>query len=100
MSSKIIQALPELVENDIISDEVAQNIKTYYSKNEESGTSRLFTIFGILGATLIGLGIILIMAHNWDNFSRLTKVFLAFLPMLLGQAGLGYSIIKNKRQTW
>ncbi|WP_430411860.1 DUF2157 domain-containing protein [Kordia sp.] len=100
MSSKIIQALPELIENNIISDEIAQNIKTYYAKNEVAGTSRLFTIFGILGATLIGLGIILIMAHNWDNFSRLTKVFLAFLPMIIGQIALGFSIYKNKSKTW
>ncbi|WP_298426495.1 DUF2157 domain-containing protein [uncultured Kordia sp.] len=100
MSSKIKQALPELVENGIITEEIAQNIKTYYQKNEASGSSRLFTVFGTLGATLIGLGIILIMAHNWDNFSRLTKVFLAFLPMLIGQVGLGYSIYKNKSNTW
>lgn len=100
MSSKITRALPELVENGIITDEIAQNITAYYAQNEESGTSRLFTVFGILGATLIGLGIILIMAHNWDNFPRLTKVFLAFLPMLIGQAGLGFSIYKNKSKTW
>ncbi|WP_053002241.1 DUF2157 domain-containing protein [Kordia jejudonensis] len=100
MSSKIKQALPELVENGIITEEIAQNIKAFYQKDEASGTSRLFTVFGILGATLIGLGIILIMAHNWDNFSRLTKVFFAFLPMLIGQVGLGFSIYKNKSNTW
>jgi len=100
MSSKITRALPELVENGIITDEISQNIKAYYKTSQESGTSRLFTVFGILGATLIGLGIILIMAHNWDNFPRLTKVVLAFLPMLIGQAGLGFSIYKNKSKTW
>lgn len=100
MSSKITRALPELVANGIITEETAQNITAYYAKNEASGTNRLFTVFGILGATLVGLGIILIMAHNWDQLHRLTKVFFAFLPMLIGQAALGYSIYKNKSNTW
>ena len=100
MNSKITRALPELVENDIISDEIAQNIKAHYEKTNASDSDRLFTIFGILGATLVGLGIILMMAHNWDHFSRITKVILAFLPMLVGQAILGFSIAKNKSVTW
>ena len=100
MSSKITNDLPELVENGIISAEVAQRIETYYSQNTESDSNRLFTVFGILGGTLIGLGIILITAHNWDHFSRLTKLFFAFLPMLIGQATLGFSILKNKSTAW
>ena len=100
MSSKIKNALPELVENGIITEETAQNIQMYYEKNEESSESRLFTVFGILGATLVGLGIILIMAHNWDDFSRGIKLVLAFLPMLIGQGVLGYSIFKNKGVAW
>ncbi|EDP97616.1 DUF2157 domain-containing protein [Kordia algicida OT-1] len=100
MSSKITRALPELVENGIITDEIAQNIKAYYATSEEAGSNKLFTIFGILGATLVGLGIILIMAHNWDNFSKVTKLVCAFLPMILGQVVLGYSIFKDKSMAW
>ncbi len=100
MNSKITRALPELVENGLITDEIAQNIEIHYTKTQASDTGRLFTIFGILGATLVGLGIILITAHNWDHFSRFTKVILAFLPMLVGQATLAYSIVKNKSVTW
>ncbi|MGH1383543.1 DUF2157 domain-containing protein [Kordia sp.] len=100
MNSKITRALPELVENGIITDGIAQNIEAHYKKTNASDSGRLFTIFGILGATLVGLGIILIMAHNWDHFSRVTKVILAFLPMLVGQAVLGFSIVKNKSVTW
>ncbi|QHI36762.1 hypothetical protein IMCC3317_21320 [Kordia antarctica] len=100
MSSKITRALPELVENGIITDEIAQNIKAFYGNSEESSANRLFTLFGILGATLVGLGIILIMAHNWDDFSRGVKLIFAFLPMLIGQAILGFSIFKEKSSAW
>lgn len=51
--------------------------------------------FGILGAVLVGLGIILIVAHNWDNLSRPFKNFLAFLPMLIGQAACAYTLWKK-----
>ncbi|WP_420574852.1 DUF2157 domain-containing protein [Kordia sp.] len=100
MSSKITRALPELVENGIITDEIAQNIKAYYATSEESSSNKLFTIFGILGATLVGLGIILIMAHNWDNFPKFIKLIIAFLPMIIGQAILGFSIFKEKSTAW
>lgn len=100
MSSKITNNLPELVENGIISTEIAQRIEAYYQQHNEPDSNKLFTIFGILGGTLIGLGIILITAHNWDHFSRITKLFFAFLPMLIGQFVLGFSIIKNKSAAW
>ncbi|MCH2195135.1 DUF2157 domain-containing protein [Kordia sp.] len=100
MSSKIKRALPELVENGIITEEIAQNINNYYETTSESNPNRLFIVFGILGATLVGLGIILIMAHNWDDFPKSIKLALAFAPMLIGQFILGYGIVKGKSMVW
>ncbi|TYA75003.1 DUF2157 domain-containing protein [Seonamhaeicola marinus] len=54
----------------------------------------------MLGSVLVGLGIILILAHNWDDFSKTTKTILAFLPLVIGQIISGYSILKNKSKTW
>jgi len=100
MSSKIINALPELIEKEIITEEIAQKIAAYYGTSKDTNSNRLFVLFGILGATLVGLGLILIMAHNWDDFPKIIKLILAFLPMLVGQAILGFSIVKNKSVTW
>ncbi len=100
MSSKIINALPELIENKIITEEIAQKITAYYGTSEATNSNRLFVLFGILGATLVGLGLILIMAHNWDDFPKIVKLILAFLPMLVGQAILGFSIFKEKSVAW
>ena len=49
---------------------------------------------------MVGLGIILIMAHNWDEFTRPLKTIFAFLPLVLGQLFAGYSILKKKSTTW
>ncbi len=100
MNSKLIKDLPELIENNVISKEVALSIETYYKNQNSDKPNRLFTVFGILGATLVGLGIILILAHNWDNFSRTTKTICAFLPLVIGQLFVGYSILKSKSETW
>ena len=55
-------------------------ISNYYKKQPEN-PNRLLLAFGILAAILIGLGIILIMAHNWENLSVQAKTGAAFLPL-------------------
>ncbi len=93
--------IQELVEAKVISPEIANAIQDYYHQKEESSPNKLVFVFGILGALLVGLGIILIIAHNWDDLSRGIKTFLAFIPLILGQVAMGYSIFrKNESKTW
>jgi len=54
----------------------------------------------VMGSILVGLGVILILAHNWDDFSRSIKTIFAFLPLVIGQILVGYSILKSKSTTW
>ncbi len=100
MNSKLINELPELVKNQVISEDIASIIQQYYKSKQEHSPNKLFTVFGVLGSLLVGLGIILILAHNWDEFLRVTKTVFAFLPLVIGQLFVGYSIFKNKSSTW
>ena len=100
MNSRIEKDLRELREARVISDEVSQKITEYYLAKKSGGSKKLFAIFGVLGSLLVGLGIILILAHNWDNFSRLTKTIWAFVPLVVGQLVTGYSLLKNKSRAW
>ncbi len=88
--------ISELVKADIITQETADKMFDYYKNKGSSSTNRLFIVFGILGAILVGLGIILIVAHNWDELSRGTKTFFAFLPLLAGQMLCGYTLMKRQ----
>lgn len=92
----IIKDITELVKANVISQESADKIQDYYRNKEGQSSNRLFIIFGILGAILVGLGIILIIAHNWDQFSRTSKAFFAFFPLLVGQILCGFVLVKKQ----
>jgi uncharacterized membrane protein len=87
--------LPELVKAGVISEDTAAAIASYYNNKKEPSTNKLFVVFGILGAILVGLGIILIIAHNWDNLSRSLKTVFAFLPLLIGQLLCAFAFLKK-----
>ena len=93
--------LQELREAEVISAEIEERIQQYYQQKSDASGSRLFVVFGILGAILVGLGIILIIAHNWDEFPRSVKTIFAFLPLLLGQAiGIFTLLKRNDNIAW
>lgn len=91
--------LSELVNSDVITPETADRIQDYYEGKKGNSTNRLFIVFGVIGALLIGLGIISIIAHNWDELSRITKTFFAFLPLVTGQLLCGYAFFKKPDST-
>lgn len=90
--------IQELINANVISKETADRIDAYYDQKKAEPNNRLFIVFGILGAILVGLGIILIIAHNWDDFSKTTKTFLAFLPLIIGQGLCIYVLLKRTDQ--
>jgi uncharacterized membrane protein len=88
--------IQELLKAEVISKEVANKIDEYYKRKSGPSTNRQFVAFGILGAMLVGLGIILIVAHNWDELSRPAKTIFAFLPLIVGQIASGYTLLKKE----
>lgn len=92
----MIKDIPELVKAGVISEETADKIRAFYQAKEGQSNHRLFIVFGVLGAILVGLGMVLIIAHNWDELSRMTKTGLAFLPLFLGQGLCGYVLLRKQ----
>ncbi|MEL7220351.1 MAG: DUF2157 domain-containing protein, partial [Bacteroidota bacterium] len=87
--------LEALIAAGIISEETAQQIAAYWQSQKQTSASRLPIVFSILGGLLVGLGIILVVAHNWDDLSHLSKLIFAFLPVLIGQAAGLYTLLKQ-----
>ena len=98
---KILKELDELTAAEVISPEVAERIRHYAEQRTQSNSShRLLTVFGALGAILIALGVIVLLAHNWDELPRWIKTFFSFLPLLAGQAACGYLLFKRGLTSW
>ncbi len=91
--------IPELVKAGIISQITADQIQTFYKNKNSSAPNKLLIVFGILGAILVGLGIILMIAHNWDELSRATKTIFAFIPLIVAQIICGYVLLKKRNNT-
>lgn len=97
----IVKNLSELLEAGVISQETADKVRDYYQNKRGPSQNKLFVVFGILGAILVGLGVILIIAHNWDDLSRTAKTFIAFFPLLGGQILCGITLLKRPESiTW
>ena len=95
MNSAILKELRELVKANVISQETADKIETFYQQKKVE-SNRFPIILSILGSLLVGSGIILVVAHNWDQFSHPIKTILAFLPLVLSQLLCFYVILKKK----
>jgi uncharacterized membrane protein len=91
----ILQDISDLVQHGIITEETAEKIRSYYALKQQSSPNRMFTVFGVLGALLVGLGIILILAHNWDTLSRTVKSIIAFTPLVIAQLLCIYVLFKK-----
>lgn len=91
----VLNDLAELEKNGVISQETAEKIKRFYHEKSQSSGHRLFTVFAALGAILVGLGIILIIAHNWDDLSQTVRTVFAFVPLLIGQLLCGFTLLKK-----
>ena len=78
--------LPKLVESKILSTDDAERMGEHYRSMKHSSLSSLAVIIcSVVGATLIGSGIILLMAHNWEYLWRPVRTFIAFAPLIAGQ---------------
>ena len=81
---RLLDALPELVREGLITADQADRIHMRYAAPQEQSGNRMLLLFSILGGLLIGLGLILVVAHNWEDLSRTTRTVFAFLPMAIG----------------
>lgn len=92
MSRALLKELPRLVSEGFITAEQGERIRARFAGDPEQSGNRMLLVFAILGSLLVGLGIMLIIAHNWDDLPRLARTVLAFVPVLLGQGLVWYTL--------
>ena len=94
--------LPNLIDKGIISTEVAQRLEDHYGEVDDRPAYQMgFVIAAVLGAVLVGGGIILIFAYNWEYMSIGWRTFFSFLPLVVAQCFYGYTFFKkNDNLSW
>ena len=92
----LYEELPGLVTSGVITNDTAERLKAHYGPINAPARGRVARmLFSILGSLLIGLGIILILAHNWDDLSRPIRAILSFTPLLIGQALVAWTLLRR-----
>ncbi|WP_372808917.1 DUF2157 domain-containing protein [Pontiella sp.] len=76
--------LPILEREGILAADAVRGIRSYYRENTGGGLHWATLAFAVLGSLLIGAGIILLFAHNWDELDRPTRAVLSFCPVAIG----------------
>jgi uncharacterized membrane protein len=98
----VYQELPELVSQGVVPPEVAQRIQEHYGDPEAAGSRAkrwAIVLFSILGAALIGGGIILLLAHNWEQLSRPMRAVISVLPLAISAAAGGWLLWTQRAST-
>jgi len=98
----LYKQLPELVEKGIIPVASVDLIRNHYgSVDKNLGGRTILAMFGIIGVILVGLGISLILAHNWDQLSRMTRALIAVGMLFVAQILVGLIIwFKKDNLVW
>lgn len=78
--------LPEWVKEGIITEEQEQKLTAWLDARQSRFPGMMFWL-SLLAGLLVGLGTLLIVAHNWDTLPHVTKLILSLMPALIG-AGL------------
>ncbi len=81
------EEIPLWVNKGLINSDQANRISALYSVETDSSWGKI--VFAALGATIFGLGVILLFAYNWEAMHRFSKLFTIFSALVLAH-GLGY----------
>jgi uncharacterized membrane protein len=89
--------LPALVEQGVLTPEAAEALRRHYGPPERAASAGRWAqvLLASFGALLVGGGIILILAHNWDELGRPARAALALGTLGVAQAVTFYAVWKR-----
>ena len=95
----LLNEIDSWLKEGLVGEETANALSGRYTPKKN--INMLITLFSIIGAILIGTGVILICAKNWDIFPVQARISLAFLPLLVSHALVVYAVrVKYESIAW
>ena len=91
---RIRRDLKVFVERGIITNIQEDSILEYYGVTKDildkgNSYSRLIIILSTLGAALVGLGVVLLIAANWSTIPSIVKIIMSILSVITSNI-IGY----------
>ncbi|MEN0004308.1 MAG: DUF2157 domain-containing protein [Bacteroidota bacterium] len=92
--------LPIWIQQEIISSQQAEQLTEYYELHQMGSSRNIPLLIGsFLGALLIGGGIILLFAFNWEHFTTFQRTLLSFAPLVLAQGLYGFTYFYRRQES-
>lgn len=95
--------LPELLSKGVLNQDASDSLRTHFNLDElavkPQGLSKMTIILAAVGGLLIGGGIIMIFAHNWDQMGRGSRMLLALMPLVISQVFALLALFPKERGT-
>lgn len=95
------EQLPALVAAGVLDEEAARRLEAHYARGAGSGARAVVLLFGTLGALFVGGGVILLLAHNWEQLGRPVRTALSVAPLLISFALAALVLAReHRREAW
>ena len=95
-----LSELPGLVVEGVLDEATADRLRArYQGASAGSGARLAIIICAVFGALLIGAGVILLLAHNWEHLGRPARTVIAILPLLISQGLAGWVLVRRGEST-
>jgi uncharacterized membrane protein len=96
----LLGELPGLVSDGVLDEATADRLRARYPEPPRVSGSRLaIVVCALFGTLLIGSGVILLLAHNWEHLGRPVRTVIAILPLLVSQFLAGWVLIRRGEST-
>ncbi len=80
----------------VVGVELADRLRARYPRDGRASRSATLISLAVLGALLIGGGIILLLAHNWADLGRPLRIAVALLPLIAAQALALFGAVRGR----
>lgn len=97
----LYREMPDLVSQGVLAPDAAERLRLHYGDPDMAGSTAkrwAIILFSIVGAVLIGGGIILLLAHNWDALTRPMRALISIAPLAV-TAVLGAWVLCGRRHS-
>jgi hypothetical protein len=97
----LLGEIPKLSALGLLAPETAEILRRHYeAQRRAASTTRLVPLVcALLGSFLIGSGIILLLAHNWEEMGHAARAVLSFVPVVLGAALAGFVLWRREESS-